>query len=56
MEQGKTNVVDQAFFVDEKPGYATKDIHLNEVRQTLYKKNTYKRESCPPLIINSIVW
>ena len=38
MEQGKTNVVDQAFLVYENPGYATKDTHFNEVKQNLDKK------------------
>ena len=38
MKQGKTNVVDQAFLVDENPGYATKDTHPNKVKQTLDKK------------------
>ena len=36
-EQGKYNVIDQASLVDEKPGYSTKDTHLNEA------KNIYKR-------------
>ena len=40
MEQGKKNVVEQAFLVDEKPGYATKDTHLNEVKQTLDNNKT----------------
>ena len=29
MEQGKTNVVDQTFPMDENHGYATKETHLN---------------------------
>ena len=33
-DKGKYNVIDQASLVDEKPGYATKDTHLNEVKQT----------------------
>ena len=28
-EKGKYNVIDQASLVDEKPGYETKDTHLN---------------------------
>ena len=31
-DKGKYNVIDQASLVDEKPGYATKDTHLNEVK------------------------
>ena len=34
----KYNVIAQASLLDEKPGYATKDTHLNEVKQTIYKK------------------
>ena len=49
MEQGKTNVVYQAFLVYEKTGYATKDTHINEVKQTLDKK------AWPPLMIKSVV-
>ena len=37
-DKGKYNVIDQASLVDEKSGYATKDTHLNEVKQTLDKK------------------
>ena len=49
-DKGKYNVIDQASLVDEKPGYATKDTHINEVKQILDKK------ACPPLVINSILW
>ena len=37
-DKGKYNVIDQASLVDEKPGYETKDIHLNEVKKNLDKK------------------
>ena len=37
-DKGKYNVINQASLVDEKPGYATKETHLNEVKQTLDKK------------------
>ena len=49
-DKGKYNVIDQASLVDEKPGYATKDSHLNDVKQTLDKN------SWPPLMIKSILW
>ena len=39
-DKGKYNLIDQVSLVDKKPGYATKDTHLNEVKQTLYKKGT----------------
>ena len=47
MEQGKTNVVYKAFLVDEKPGYATNDTHLNEVKQTLEEKSLQERVMAP---------
>ena len=34
--KSKYNVIDQASLVDEKPGYATKDTHLNEVKKTVF--------------------
>ena len=49
-DKEKYNVIDQASLVYEKPGYATKDTHLNEVKQTIDKK------ACHPLIIKSILW
>ena len=36
--KGKYNVIDQASLVDENPGYATKDTHIDEAKQTLDKK------------------
>ena len=47
MEQGKKNVVDQALLVDEKPGYTTKETHLNEVKQNLDKKSLQERGMAP---------
>ena len=47
MEQGITNVVDQAFPVDEKPGYETKETHPNELKQTLDKKILQERGMAP---------
>ena len=49
-DKGKYNLIGRASLVDEKPGYATKDTHINEVKQTIDKK------ACHPLIIKSIVW
>ena len=49
-DKRKYNVIDQASLADENPGYATKDTHINEVKQTLKKK------AWPPLMIKSIVW
>ena len=46
-KEGKYNVVDQASLVDEKLGYATKDTHLNEVKQTLDKKALQERGMAP---------
>ena len=49
-DKGKYYVIDQASLVDEKPGYTTKDTHINEVKQNLDKKGM------APLMIKSIVW
>ena len=49
-DKGKYNLIGRASLVDENPGYATKDTHINEVKQILDKK------ACPPLVINSILW
>ena len=43
-------MIDQDPLVDEKPGYGTKDTHINEAKKTLDKK------AWPPLMINSILW
>ena len=43
MVQGKTNVVDKALLVDEKPGYVTNDTHLKEARNTLKNSPTRVR-------------
>ena len=48
-DKGKYNLIGQASLVDENPGCATKDTHINEVKQTLEK------DSWPPLKIKSIV-
>ena len=48
-DKGKYSVIDQASLVDKSPGYATKDNHLNEVKQTLNKK------AWPLILINYIV-
>ena len=37
-DKGKYNVIDQASLVDEKPGYSTKDTHLNEAKY-IYKRH-----------------
>ena len=37
-DKEKYNVIEQASLVDENPGYATKDTHINEVKQILNKK------------------
>ena len=37
-DKGKYNVIDQVSLVDENPGYATKDTHINEAKQTIDKK------------------
>ena len=50
-DKGKYNVIDQASFLDENPGYATKDTNLNEVKKTLDIK-----KARPQLMIKSIVW
>ena len=50
-DKGKYNVIDEVSLVDEKPGYANKDTHLNEVKQTIKNK-----KALPPLMIKSIVW
>ena len=39
-DKGEYNLIEQVSLVYEKPGYETKDIHLNELKQTLYKKGT----------------
>ena len=49
-DKGKYNVIDQSSLVDENPGYATKDTHLNKVKKNLDKN------ACPSLMIKSILW
>ena len=36
-DKGKYNVIKQASLVDENPGYAIKDTHINVVKQALKK-------------------
>ena len=38
-DKGRYNVIYQASLVDENPVYANKDTYINEVKQTLDKKN-----------------
>ena len=46
-DKGKYNVINQAYFVDEKPGYETKETHLNEVKTIFTKRHRPHQWSIP---------